>query len=339
MKISLSSQKTANPKKCGGSLFSIFCSPFILSLFEIGRYSLPIIFVVSQSGCITTKDSQPQAANQRPNPYVKPLTLPAWLTAPDDRECLGVPVDLEMKTPDVLRPFENRYALPPWMIYGTVRALGMQRMHIEGDVKSYALTVDDRLSEVPEEDAVIYFVPERDIHRALMGIVKTCSEAKNEGELNQKIASYIQCLYEDRYALFTLSPSSEAFGRGASQTLEVFKVGRTDLPVIGWVTTDQFHETTVAAEYNPAYPLESFQQAEELAIRDLAGGVQVKFRSMEQVESVRTNRHHSKMVESAVKESFDLELRGVQVVRRAVDVEQGICLVAVRVPKAGIIVR
>jgi hypothetical protein len=270
---------------------------------------------------------------------MKSLTLPAWLTAPDVRERRGVPVDLKMKIPDLLRPFEVRYALPPWMIYGTVRALGMRRMHIEGNVKSYSLVLDGRASELPEEDELIYFVSESNIHRALMKIVRDCSEAKDEEALNRKMASYLQCLYRDRYALFTLTPSDVPFDDGVSQTVEIFKLGRDDLPTIGWVTNKQFQETTVAAKYNPTRPLESFQRAEELAIRDLASGLQLRLQSLDQLEKLETKCSRSKLLESAVKESFDLELRGVQVVRRAVDLERGICLVAVRVPMGGILVR
>ncbi|VGO11945.1 hypothetical protein PDESU_00493 [Pontiella desulfatans] len=264
------------------------------------------------------------------------LKLPAWMTAPDARERNGVPVDLEMKCPKTLRSYEQRYALPPWMIYGTVRALGMQRMLVQGEVKSFALDVDGRSSELPEEDALVYFVPDKDIHATLMRIVRACSKAKNEDELNEIIFSHLQCLWLDRYALFTLSPAEDAFGRGTSRTVELFEPGRDDLPTIGWRESEKEIETTVAGKYDPEFPLRSFHLAEELAVRDLAEGIQVEVRSLQRSEEVEAHGYGWTLTESAVKESFNLELRGVQVVRRAVDLDDGICLVAVKVPKSGI---
>jgi len=288
-------------------------------------------------GCVTS--SSAPVATPKKSPVAKSLLLPAWMTAPDARERTGVPVDLKMQTPLALRSFEHRYALPPWMIYGTVRVLGMQRMRIEGDVKSYALVLNGQSSALPEEDELIYFVPEADIHRALMAIVQDCSSAKNEDELNQRFARYVQRLYKERYALFSLSPSDEPLGGGSSQTVEIFKSNREDLPVIGWGANEHFYETTVAGTYNSDYPLESFIRAEELGVRDLVEGIRVKLQSVERVENVQTNSFNSHLAESAVKESLNLELRGVEVIRRAVDVDQGICLVTVRVPKDGVVIR
>jgi|GEM_PF-2288413 len=324
MKMRRSSQIFDYALPIGGRFLPVICC-LLISLFI--------------SGCITASNRHPHFANRRDTPFIQSLILPAWLTSPDEREHQGVPVDLEMNIPEGLRPFERRYALPPWMIYGTVRALGMQRMHIKGDVKSFSLDLNGHPSELPEQDGLIYFVPEADIHRALMKIVKNGSAARDEDELNEKMASYIQYLHQGRYALFSLIPSAEALGRGSSHTMEIFKSGRDDLPAIGWVSTDRFHETTVAGRYDPASPIESFQRAEELAIRDLAAGLQVKLQSLERVENLETNLYAATLVESAIKTTFDLELRGVHVVRRAVDVEKGICLVAVRVPRSGIHIR
>jgi len=302
---------------------------------------LCVVSFVFLSGCITTASKAPESiVTESDVSRVKLLTVPAWVTVPDDRERKGVLVDLNMNIPKTLRVFESRYGLPPWMIYGTVRALGMQRMWVNGDLKSYKLAVNGNISKLPEEDTLIYFVPEKDIHRALLRIVKDCSEAKDEEELNKKMARYIQCLYKDEYALFTLTPSDRAFKGGMTGSVEIFKKGRDDLPRIGWVTTKEFYETTVSAVFNPKHALESFQKAEELAIRDLVEGVKVKVQVLESVKHREgADLVGSKMFESAVKETLNLELRGVEVIRRAVDVEKNICLVAVRVPKSGIIVR
>jgi hypothetical protein len=225
------------------------------------------------------------------------------------------------------------------MIYGTVRALGMQRLQVKGDVNSFSLELNGQLKALPEEDELICFVPEPDIHQALMKMVKNCSLARDEDELNEKFASYIQCLYQDRYALFMMTPSESAFGRGPSQTVEIFKSGRDDLPRVGWVSDDRYHETTVMAAFDRSGPLASFQKAEELALRDLAAGICVRCRDMEQRASAGDGQFMSELAERSAGESFDLELCGVQVVRRAVDVDKRICFVAVRIPKSGIHMR
>lgn len=212
-------------------------------------YSLFLLFSLAHAD---------QGESSHPN-FIK---LPAWLTAPEPREMTGVPVGLNMELPPALAQLEQQYPLPSWMLYGVVRSVSTQHIRLPIDLDS--------------QDELLRGVPPKAVHEALQRIMNDCAKASNSEELDARFARYIQCFYDEECILFRMPPTDEAFGRGASQTVELFNAGRTNLPTCGIIETTSYIDATAQGSYSNQTPIQSFRKTELAALQTLLASVRQK---------------------------------------------------------------
>ncbi len=266
------------------------------------------------------------------------VTLPTWFTQPTGSEQVFVPVDGSIRLPPHLETFAEQYELPRWVVYGVVRSLGAREFIAHGVFKTFTIS-DDRGETSVSVDEVHYEVDPGLVHAELKRLVIACSNAESELDRQNVLGRHVHRRFGG-FLLFGLGerpPKAEnlLMTSGVSvDPMETF-VGGEAMPPVGWHETPSHFIETHTGRYAYGHPLHAFRQAEEEAIRELAKSLMVKFsHSRKQME--RQANDGGDYQEDAVREEVRLYMRGVVVLRRAVDVNRGLCVVQVAVPTGGV---
>ncbi|OGV63675.1 MAG: hypothetical protein A2498_11610 [Lentisphaerae bacterium RIFOXYC12_FULL_60_16] len=272
-------------------------------------------------------------------------SCPLWYSQPRGLEQSDAPVGFDMRLPDHLESFRRRYDIPGWMVYGVVRCLGSDEFLASGICRTY--NVADRLGE----DRVVvnrihYEVPEARIRGELESIRTALDAAPDERSRQLVPGPYVKRRFGG-FVLFSLNAtiSTGVAGNlleGSGQTedpMETFVRGvSAALPAPGWEASGGAYRYTAAGEFRMRDPLRSFRITEEAAIEELVKGVMVLFSGVDRAYTASDGgREGDDLAEHVAREEVHLRLRGVRVIRRALDLEHGICLVTVTVPKSGIV--
>jgi hypothetical protein len=291
--------------------------------------SCAVIFV---AGCCTTPRC-PRAAFRN-------IVLPIWFTQPSGVERMYVPVNGNIKLPPNLDALADEYGLPRWTVYGVVRGLGAEEFLANGVFKTF--TIFDEMGESSVTvDEVHYDVEPNRVRAVLAKIVRDCVAAESELDRQRVLGRYIHRRFGS-FLLFGLAqrpPDAEnlLMTSGVStDPMETFTVEQSAaLPVVGWRETPTEYIETHAGPYAYGHPLQAFRRTEEEAIRELAKSLMVKFSHLRK-ELGRQSNDGGDYQEDAIREEVKLRMRGVVVLRRAVDVDRGLCLVQVAVPTQGV---
>jgi len=270
------------------------------------------------------------------------VKLPQWFTMPRGDEQTDTPVSLGIQLPDHLVELGDEFGLPHWVVYGVVRSLGAREFLANGTVKTFSVTDEQGESSVVVDD-VYYDVPADRIRAILQAITVDCAEAENELARHNVLGVYVRRRFGG-IILFSLDHAGELdtnllLTSGVSNDpMETFDVDKPEtLPVIGWRETASHYITTLPGRYMYGNPVLAFRRTEEEAIRDLAKTLMHKFSHMRKaVVDGASGRVDDEIKEETYREEITLRMRGVRVLRRAVDVKQGLCLVEVSVPRNGV---
>jgi hypothetical protein len=299
------------------------------------------LLVLALSGCRTPE----------PVPYFKKggeVVLPRWMTQPEGRQQRDVPVRLGMLLPAHLEGLAEQYALPGWMVYGVVRALGYEGFDVRGVVKTY------RLRDAAGEsrfvvDELYYNVPVKRVEDVLLPLSKAYAGTQDDGEREALMAPYVYGRLGG-LVLFglptgdsprVLSDAEEHWLSASSVSedpVERFEVGSSVWPQdVGWTETPEGYQVTAVGAFLYGRPVEAFRKVEEEAIRELARGSLLKLSHMSRMTTTHTRAGgNDDSSEDVVREELALVLRGVRVLRRCVDMDTGYCAVTVMVPKDGV---
>lgn len=279
------------------------------------------------------------------------VALPTWFTQPSGPEQSEVPVSLGMVLPSHLEPLRERYTLPAWLVYGVVRALGSTEFLVNGTVRTFS--VRDELGESEYVvDKVYYDVPLAQVEATLGTIAAQCGRAENELERHNVLGSYVVRRHGS-FVLFSLVrtlPLGQGDANGAENLLLTSGVDHGPVEVfsgassageltLGWRETGSDYIATMAGTFRYADPIGAFRRAEEDAIQDLAKGLVLKFSHMRKQLSESVKVVTGDISEETLREEIRLRMRGVRVTRRIVNLDEGLCLVEVRVPRAGVALR
>lgn len=270
------------------------------------------------------------------------VKLPQWFTMPQGDEQADTPVSLGIQLPEHLVALGDEFGLPHWVVYGIVRSLGAREFLANGTVKTFSVSDEQGESSVVIDD-VYYDVPVDQIRAILQAIAVDCAEAENELVRHNALGVYVRRRFGG-IILFSLDHAGERdtnllLTSGATtDPMETFDVGVPEtLPVIGWRETGSHYITTMPGRYMYGNPVLAFRRTEEEAIRDLAKTLLHKFSHMRKsIVDGASGRVDDEIKEDVYREEITLRMRGVRVLRRAVDVEQGLCLVEVSVPRNGV---
>ena len=276
--------------------------------------------------------------------YMRPseVKLPQWFTMPQGDEQTDTPVDLGIRLPEHLVALGDEFGLPHWVVYGVVRSLGAREFLANGTVKTFSVS-DERGESSVVVDDVYYDVPVERVRAILQAIAIDCSEAENELARHNILGVFVRRRFGG-IILFSLDHAGELetnllLTSGVTKdAMETFDVGTPEtLPVIGWRETASHYITTMPGRYMYGNPVLAFRRTEEEAIRDLAKTLLHKFSHMRKavVDDVG-ERIDDEIKEDVYREEITLRMRGVRVVRRAINVDQGLCLVEVSVPRNGV---
>ncbi len=295
----------------------------------IAAVSIALLFA---AGCLTG----------RPCAYAafRNIVLPLWFTQPTGAEQVFVPVNGNIKLPPHLDALADEYEVPRWVVYGVVRGLGAEEFLANGVFKTF--TVQDEYGESSVTvNEVHYDVDPSAVRATLTRIVHDCAAAESELDRQNVLGRYIHRRFGS-FLLFGLTerpPDAEnlLMTSGVStDPMETFTRGqRAELPVVGWQETATQYIETHSGPYAYGHPLQAFRQTEEEAIRELAKSLMVKFSHLGK-QLARESHDGGDYQEDAVREEIKLRMRGVVVLRRAVDVDRGLCLVQVALPTGGV---
>jgi len=307
---------------------------------SVWRGILPILFMgailSAAGGCSSTggKDA-----------FRVDVKLPRWFTAPTAAQQKDTPVDLGIRLPEHLRKFSDEYGLPGWVVYGVVRSLGSREFVANGKIKTFTVSDDYGESSIVV-DEVYYDVSETEIRSVLAGIAAQCAEAETEIERKNILGGFVVRRFGG-LVLFSLDCTGRPDGNlllttGESRdAMELFSKGEnSELPQIGWRETPAAYITTVSGTFMYGSPALAFRRAEEDAIKELAKSLMLKLSHMrksftEDVDGDVVNE----IDEDVYCEEITLRMAGVRVLRRAVDMDRGICLVEISVPRSGVSIK
>lgn len=270
------------------------------------------------------------------------VKLPRWFTMPQGDEQTDTPVSLGVKLPKHLIALGDEFGLPHWVVYGVVRSLGAREFLANGTVKTFSVS-DERGESSVVVDNVYYDVPADRIRAMLQAIAVDCAEAENELARHNALGIYVRRRFGG-IILFSLDHVGELesnllLSSGVTKDpMETFDVDSPEsLPVVGWRETASHYITTMPGRYMYGNPVLAFRRTEEEAIRDLAKTLLHKFSHMRKsVVDTASAQVDDEIKEDTYREEITLRMRGVRVLRRAVDIDQGLCLVEVSVPRDGV---
>ncbi len=280
----------------------------------------------------------PQCGLSRPSQ----VRLPQWFTMPQADEQTDTPVSLGIQLPEHLLALANEFGLPHWVVYGVVRSLGAREFLANGTIKTFSVADEQGESSVVVDD-VYYDVPADQIRAILKTIAIDCSEAENELARHNVLGVFVRRRFGG-IILFSLDHVGESeanllLASGATQDpMEEFEAdSETVLPVVGWRETPSHYITTIPGRFMYGNPVLAFRRTEEASIRDLAKTLLHKFSHMRKaVVNGASGRVDDEIKEDVYREEITLRMRGVRILRRAVDIDQGLCLVEVSVPRDGV---
>jgi len=310
---------------------------------RLGAGTAALAVLVGFSGCETIA----------PYPVSKPsVSFPAWFSAPSAEEQRDTPVNMGMILPPHLTALAQEYALPGWVVYGVVRCLGADELHAQGTLKTFA--VQDALGESRAVvDNIHYDVPAGQAAAVLSRISAAYGAAENEVDRQIVLGNYVKYRYGG-FILFSLNTGrnvrpgderAESLLLGTGEwdgATELFEPGQTEsMPRIGWQETASHYVVTQPGMFRYGSPVAAFRKTEEDAIYELAKSILFKLSRLEKsavqkVGNEETETTIDDVNEAAWKEEVSVRMRGVRVVRRFLDVDNGLCLVVVRVPKSGV---
>lgn len=267
---------------------------------------------------------QPGAGMKPPMPLE--LALPLWLTSPQGDEQRSAPVMMGMPLPPELTPFGKRFAdLPPWYVYGTVRCLGAEEFLASGVVRTHILH-DGRAEYRCVSDSLRYNVDAARVEESLSSVTQAISgvqAADRDAVLRANLSRY-----SSGYGLFTLAGAG---GQKEGGT-ETFRVGvRPECEPVGWQETASEFRVTQIGDFSYRDPLGALRRVEEDAIADLARGMLVRLAHLQK----SAEGENENVFEETTRESLRVKIRGVRVLRRAVDLSEGTCFVTITVAKGG----
>jgi hypothetical protein len=270
------------------------------------------------------------------------VMLPRWFSAPAGEEQVQTPVAIGMQLPGHLAELGRGYPLPAWVVYGAVRALGAEAFMVNGTYRRFSIT-DASGEDTVVVDDLHYDVPRAGIRAALDRLSAEVAAGETERARLDALGLHVRRRW-GAFLLFDLDArgggpgwENPLLGSGVTQDdLEAFVAGESpaELARIGLAETDAWYENVYVADFRYADPLGSFRKAEEDAIHDLARSLMVRFSHLRR--QYTGEQEVASTQEDAVRESMTLGMRGVRVVRRAVDVSRGACVVVVRVPRSGV---
>ena len=285
------------------------------------------------SGCGTTSVSRP---------FVQKVRLPMWFTQPTGSEQADTPVNIGLVLPQHLQPLAEEFGLPNWVVYGVVRSLGSHEFLANGVLKSFSVVDAGGESTVVVDD-VYYDVSNEKIRSELGRISVACTTAETERDRHDVLGAYARRRFGG-ILLFSLDHAGEnksnlLMTSGVSNDpMEVFDSTHPEsMPTVGWRETASHYITTMPGPYMYGNPVLAFRRTEEEAIRDLAKTLLHKFSHMRKsVVDNTTGRVDDEIKEEVYREELTIRLRGVRVLRRVVDVDRGLCLVELSVPRDGV---
>lgn len=270
------------------------------------------------------------------------LKLPEWFTMPRGDAQTDTPVSLGICLPEHLQKLTKEYGLPGWVVYGVVRSLGAREFLANGVIKTFTVTDEYGESSVVV-DEIYYDVADVKIRLILASIASACADAKNELDRKNILGGFVVKRFGS-IVLFSLDHAGECDGNllmttgESSDAMEQFdETHSAELPVVGWKETSTHYITTMPGTFMYGNPVLAFRRTEEEAIRDLAKTLLHKFSHMRKsVVDDASDQVDDEIKEDVFREEITLRMRGVRVLRRAVDVKNGLCLVEVSVPRNGV---
>jgi len=270
------------------------------------------------------------------------LQLPEWFTMPRGDEQTDTPVSLGIRLPKHLKALAKEYELPDWVVYGVVRSLGAREFLANGVVKTFSVSDEYGESNVVV-DELYYDVPNDQTRAILASIAESCADVENELESHNILGGYVIRRFGS-IILFSLDHAGERetnllMTTGESNdVMELFDETHPEvLPVVGWRETPTHYITTSLGSFMYGNPVLAFRRTEEDAIRDLAKTLLYEFSHMRKsVIDDASDKVDDEIKEDVFREEITLRMRGVRVLRRAVDIKQGLCLVEVSVPRNGV---
>ncbi len=272
---------------------------------------------------------------------VNQIALPLWFTRPPKSEQALVPVDLNMRLPDALTALATAFELPGWVVYGVVRGLGAGEFLANGTFKRFTLSDAQGESSVVA-DSVVYDVDGGRVRQELNRIATACREAGNELERRHVLGRHVHRRFGG-YILFgmVMKPAGSdnlLLTDGiAEDPMEVFtRDCAPDFPALGWQETAADYIETHAGPFAYGSPVEAFRRTEEEAIRELAKTLLMKFSHMSRDAVSSEQSAGGDYREDVIREEVRLRLRGVRVLRRAVDLERNLCIVQVAVGRSDV---
>ena len=300
---------------------------FVLILFCLVTFSL-------LAGCSSTSGYEKDGFR---------ISLPEWFAAPEPDEQLYAPLNIGMYVPEHLRELGNKHGLPGWVVYGVVRCLGAEELVAHGTIKIYTL-IDYQGESTYVMDDVYYDVSQGWVDMVLSRISEVYSKAESDRERKEILGKYV--VRRMRYIQGTDPEEDRNLLNDSgicADSMEVFKRGKpAEFPLLGWMETPTDYVMTTVTDFRYNDITGSFREAEEEAILELARSVLLNLQSLNKMATIDTidGRYESydELYEEIFAEEISARLSDVRVVRRMIDIEQGACLVVVKVPKSGVCV-
>ncbi len=299
----------------------------------IRNVCLLVVLVLGLNGCRSSHCYSIKASE---------LKLPEWFTMPRGDEQTDTPVSIGIRLPKHLKQLAKEYELPDWVVYGVVRSLGAREFLANGVIKTFSVTDEYGESSVVI-DEIYYDVPNGQTRDILASIAESCATAENELERHNVLGGYIIRRFGG-IVLFSLDHAGERetnllMTTGESNdAMEQFDETHPEvLPVVGWRETSTHYITTMPGVFMYGNPVLAFRRTEEEAIRDLAKTLLYEFSHMRKsIVDDASDQVDDEIKEEVFREEITLRMRGVRVLRRAVDMKSGLCLVEVSVPRNGV---
>ena len=271
-------------------------------------------------------------------------SCPAWFSAPRGPEQLEAPVSFDTGLPKHLRPYQAKYRLPGWLVYGVVRCLGSEEFLAQGVCRTYRVRDETGEDQLIVDDTWYDVSPPR-IEEALAAIAADSAAAATERDRQDVIGRHVKRRYGS-YVLLSMNASDMVQYTGnllqqsgqSDDRMEKFVRGQKDrIPQPGWKETSREYQVTGAGVFRYGDPIGSFRKTEEDAIQELAKCLVLKLSHMEKTYTPEGREDGSdEVVEETNREEIRLRMKGLRVIRRAVDLEQGTCVVTVSVPRNGV---
>ena len=299
---------------------------------------MPVLVLVLAAGC---------RAPQVIGPGARQLAYPTWFTSPVGEQQAEAPVSLDMRLPPHLAPLQKVFALPGWVIYGTVRCLGSVEFAVQGNTRVFTVRDEDGETRIVVDD-IYYDVASGLVRAVLAQILADCAAGETELDRKNVLGRHVRRRFGG-YVLFTLADGDAGAAEGEARENPLLVSGASDDAMetfddgtaaaaskVGWRESAGYYEVTAAGDFRYGDPLGTFRQTEEDAIHDLAKAMVLRFSHMQRAVVEVTRDMTSGTTEDVVREQIGLRMRGVRVVRRIVDPARGVCLVTVRVPRDGV---